>query len=136
MTREDFCKLLVKAKETARVSLSGALKCAAELTFKKIEVIESGLKDFNLSDALLYLRMCNQTFELSYYDVVYTDSLDEIRRYIVSERSCRDWTAVDLAKHSHVSSNIICAFESGRCGLKVDTFLRIITALDITIEIN
>lgn len=29
-----------------------------------------------------------------------------------------EWSVIDLAKRSHVSSKIIYAFEDGRCGLK------------------
>lgn len=45
-------------------------------------------------------------------------------------------SVIDLAKRSHVSSKIIYAFEDGRCGLKIHTFLKLIEAFNITIEID
>lgn len=136
MTREEFCMMLIGAKNMTEVKLRDALSYAAQLSFKKIDAIESTQTDFNLSDALLYLQMCHCTMELSGYGMAFADTLDEIRKYLKYERQQNEWSVVDLAKRSHVSSKIIYAFEDGRCGLKIDTFLKLIDALGLTIEIN
>ena len=136
MTRQDFCMLLVDAKNLAEVKLCDALSYAARLSFRKIDAIESAQTDFNLSDAFLYLKMCHSTLEISGYGMTFVDTLNEIRKYLKYERQQNEWSVVDLTKHSHVSSKIIYAFEDGRCGLKVDTFLKLIDALGLTIEIN
>lgn len=136
MTRQEFCKLLTDARDSAKVPLNDALAYAAMLSFKKIDTIETGKTNFALSDALLYLRMTHSTFEWNGYDMTYVDTLDEIRNCIKKERKYREWSIVELAKHSHISSTIIYAFEDGRCDLKIDTFLKLINACDITIEID
>lgn len=136
MTRREFCMLLTGAKNSAKVKLHDALLYAAQLSFRKIDAIESAQTDFNLSDALLYLKMCHCTLEMRGYDTTFADTLEEIKTYLKYERQQNGWSVVDLAKRSHVSSKIIYAFEDGRCGLKIDTFLKLINALDLLIEIN
>lgn len=135
MTRQEFCMLLVGVKNSAEVKLRDALSYAAQLSFRKIDAIESAKTDFNLSDALLYLQMCHCTLELSGYGMTFVDTLEETRKYLQYERQQNEWSVVDLAKRSHVSSKIIYAFEDGRCGLRIDTFLKLIDALSLTIEI-
>lgn len=136
MTRQEFCKLLTDARGSAKVPLNDALAYAAMLSFKKIDTIETGNTNFNLSDALLYLRMTHSTFEWNGFDMNYVDTLDEIRNCIKIERQYREWGVAELAKRSHVSSKIIYAFENGRCDLKIDTFLKLINACEVTIEID
>lgn len=136
MTRQEFCKLLTDARDSAKVPLNDALAYAAMLSFKKIDTIETGNTNFNLSDALLYLRMTHSTFEWNGFDMDYVDTLDEIRKCIKIERQYREWGVAELAKRSHVSSKIIYAFENGRCDLKIDTFLKLINACEVTIEID
>ncbi len=136
MERREFCNLLLQSKEAAKVPLKEALSYAAKLTFKKIDDIESGLKDFNLSDALLYLKMCHNAFEFIGYDMLYVYTLEEIRDFFIAERKWREWTVVDVARHSHVSSKILYSFENGRCGLKIDTFLKLINTFEITLQID
>lgn len=136
MTREEFCMMLIGAKNLAEVKLRDALSYAAQLSFRKIELIESTKTDFNLSDAFLYLKMCHCTLEISGYGMTFVDTLEETRKYLQYERQQNEWSVVDLAKRSHVSSKIIYAFEDGRCGLRIDTFLKLIDALGLTIEIN
>ena len=136
MTRPEFCMLLVGAKNSAEVKLRDALSYAAQLSFKKIDAIESAQTDYNLSDAFLYLKMCHCTLELSGYGMAFVDTLEEIIPYLKYERQQNEWSVVDLAKRSHVSSKIIYAFEDGRCGLRIDTFLKLINTLDLTIQIN
>lgn len=136
LTRQEFSNLLIYTKNKASVLLGEALIFAAQLSFKKIEVIESGQKEFNLSDALLYLRMCNSTLELAGYDLVYADTLADIGTFLRNNRETYEWSVVDIARRSHVSSKIIYAFEKGRCDLKIDTFLKLINAMNITIKID
>ena len=136
MTRQEFCMLLMGVKNSAEVKLCDALSYAVQLSFKKIDAIESAQTDFNLSDTFLYLKMCHCTLEMRGYGMVFVDTLEETRKYLKYERQQNEWSVVDLAKRSHVSSKIIYAFEDGRCGLKIYTFLKLINALDVTIEIN
>lgn len=136
MTRQKFCSTLVKAKESAYVSLTEAIQNARTLSFKKIDIIECGLNNFNLSDALFYLRMCHCTIEMNGYDMIFADTLEEISNFFIAERKWQELSVVDVARNSHVSSKIIYAFEKGRCDLKIDTFLKLIDALNITIEID
>ncbi len=135
MTRQEFCNLLVQAKETSKASLKDVLNYVAQLSIKKIDIIECGVKDFLLSDALLYVQMCDTSFEFSGYGYDFINTIDEVRKFLIKERKEIGWSVIELAKHARVSLNTIYAFENGRCDLRIDTFLKLADALEIKIEI-
>lgn len=136
MTREEFSTLIIGAKNMAEMKLQNALPHAAQLSPRKIKSIELAQTNFNLSDALSYLKMYHCTLQINGYIMVFVDTLEEIRKHLKHERLRNEWSVIDLAKRSHVSSKIIYAFEDGRCELKIDTFLKLIDAFNITIEID
>ena len=136
MTRQDLCEQLKSVKNKHQVKLGYSLPIAFQLGKKKIEAIENGLTDFNVSDMLLYLDMCNAGMELSHWDYYNISTLQELQETLKYERIESEYSIMALAKRSHVSSKIITAFEEKRCGLKIDTFLKLINSLEIQIEID
>lgn len=136
MTRQDVCQQLTIVKNKAMVKLSSALPTILKLGGKKIEAVENGLTDFNVADMLLYLQMCGASMELVHWDYHNISTLADLREALTYERKESELTITALATLSHVSSSIISAFEDGRCGLKIDTLVKILNALDITLEIS
>ena len=136
MTRQELCEQLKSVKNKRQVKLGYSLPIAFQLGKKKIEAIENGLTDFNVSDMFLYLDMCNAGMELSHWDYYNISTLQELQETLKYERIESEYSIMALAKRSHVSSKIITAFEGKRCGLKIDTFLKLINSLEIQIEID
>lgn len=136
MNRQELCERLQAVKNKRSVKLGYSLPIAFQLGKKKIEAIENGLTDFNVSDLLLYLDMCNADMELAHWDYYNTSTLQELQDTLKHERKESGYSITALAKRSRVSSNIIAAFEEKRCGLKIDTFLKLIDSLEIQIEID
>lgn len=136
MTRQDICQQLVKAKNIAVIKLSICLPTILKLGGKKIEAIENATSDFNVADMLLYMEMCGVSMELAHWEVFDVKTMEDLREALMYERKESELSVTALAKRSHVSSSIICAFEDGRCGLKIDTFVKLVNALDATVEIS
>lgn len=136
MTKQDICEQLHKAKRLACVRLQECLPIIFQLGEKKIINIENGTIDYNVADLILYLQMCNVSMEIANWEYYTIGSMEDLREALVSEREGSEWSISELAKRSHVSSSIIRAFEEGRCGLKIDTFIKLINALDAKVEIS
>ena len=135
MTRNEFCQMLSNAKEQATVRLTESLPHILSLTPYKIEAIGAGSYDFNMTDCLHYIQMCGCSLVLE-WGQYYCTELCELSDALQEIRKDRDMSLIQLGKASHVSSSITRAFEEGRCTLRVDSFLKIVDALDITLEIE
>lgn len=136
MTHQDICEQLHKAKRFACVRLQECLPIIFQLGAKKIANIENGVIDCNIADLILYTQMCDVRMEIANWDCYTICSVEDLREALINEREGYEWSITEFAKRSHVSSSIIRAFEEGRCGLKIDTFIKLINALDAKVEIN
>ncbi len=133
MTRQEFCRLLTSAKQNAYVRLSESLPYILKLSAHKIEAIETGSENFNITDCFHYIKMCGCCLE---FEWDFCTELSDLRATIQKTRQESKMSRVDLSIKSGVKSNIISAFEDGCSTLKIDSFLRIADALNATITIK
>jgi len=77
--------------------------------------------------------MCGSQME---FEWEYCNDISDLRTAIIKAREELEISQNNLAKMSDVHINIIKAFEEGRCSLRVDGFLRIVDALNVTITVE
>ena len=118
------------------MKIADVLPIIFQLGKKRIERVETGAENFNISEALLYLQMCDASLHISCYNDVWVQNIEELGKAIKEERIAYEWSVVELAKKSQVPSTIVYALERGECKLKVDSFLKIALALELIIEIE
>ncbi len=136
MTLQEIGGKLAHAKKLAHVPLKDSLSYAFKLGANKITQIESGSKDYYVSDLVVYLNMCDTYMTVSYWDLSYIYGMDDLREAIKKERKTSGLSVNQLAKLSRVSYYIIRAFENGTGRLKMSSFLNIADALNLDIEIE
>lgn len=133
MTRQEFGALLTMAKNNANVKLADSLPYIHRLSERKMESIENGTYNYNLSDAFTYINMCGKTFGIL-WDFI--DSIKGLREAMDRYMKDDDTSVSELSRQSGVSVSVISAFLAGHACLKIDTFLKLMDGLgeDITIE--
>lgn len=133
MNRQEFGALLTEAKNNATVKLADSLPFIHRLSIKKMEAIEKGTYNYSLSDAFTYLNMCGVTFDILW------DFIDTIKGLRVAmNRHLKDYDMPlsELSRQSGVSVSVINAFLEGEACLKIDTFLKLMDALEEEIVIQ
>lgn len=134
MNCTELCEQLVKQKDCAHVCLKDSLPYILQLSAKKIEAIERGFGSFNVNDMMLYILMCKTSFILTGYEYWIISTVDDLRECIKRERECAGISSRQLAKNVKVPMTVIDAFENRDGGLRIESFLDIINALDIEIQ--
>lgn len=133
MTRQEFCKMLVAVSENATVKIHDCLPHIFKLSQHKIDVLLTGSESFNMTDCFHFIQACDCAME---FEWEYCTELSDLRAAIKKTRQDYGMSRRDLSIKSGVHTNIISAFEDGRCELKIDSFLRIADTLNATITIE
>lgn len=133
MNRQELSAILRNTKASAHVKLSDALPYIQQLSSNRIEAIENASDDYTVRDLIAFVKMCDKSLCINQCQSV--DSLDDLRECLTEERMEIDMTIRQLAKEAGVPFSILTAFEEGRCGLRVDTFLKLVNALGLILEI-
>lgn len=134
MNCTELCEQLVKQKDEAHVRLKDSLPYILQLSNKKIEAIERGFGSFNVNDMMLYILMCKTSFILTGQEYWIISTVDDLRECIKREREFAGISPRQLAKNVKVPMTVIDAFENRDGGLRIESFLDIINALDIEIQ--
>lgn len=134
MNCTELCEQLVKQKDCAHVCLKDSLPYILQLSAKKIEAIERGFGSFNVNDMMLYILMCKTSFILTGQEYWIISTVDDLRECIKREREFAGISSRQLAKNVKVPMTVIDAFENRDGGLRIESFLDIINALDIEIQ--
>ncbi|MCM1140781.1 MAG: hypothetical protein NC453_19600 [Muribaculum sp.] len=134
-TRQELCNALVYLKEHKEVRLNDVLQSIFKMTPQKIADIENPEAECKLSDVMLYLQMCKGCMEIALYNEDDIDEMDQLRRFLKIELRESNMSIVDMAKKSRVSSHIIDKFIYGKGNMTVDSFLKIVNAMDISLKI-
>lgn len=133
MNRQELSAILRSIKATAHVKLSDALPYIQQLSTNRIEAIENASDDYTVRDLIAFVKMCDKSLYLNQCESV--DNIDDLRECLIKECKSFDMSSRQLAKAASVPFSILTAFEEGRCGLRVDTFLKLANALGLIIEI-
>lgn len=133
MNRQELSVMLRHIKEVAHVKLSDVLPYINRLSSNRIEAIENASDDYTVRDLIYYIKMCDKSLYINQVQSI--NNLDDLRECLIEERQEMEWTSRTLSKEANVPFNILTAFEEGRCGLRVDTFLKIVNTLGLIIEI-
>lgn len=133
MNRQELGLLLIEVKNNAHVRLADSLPYIHRLSIKKIEAIEKGAYNYELSDAFLYLNMCGATIEIL---DDFVNSTRDIRSALIREMRNFEISVPQLSKQSGVPVTVINSFLQGQAQLKIDTFLNIANALGEELTIN
>lgn len=133
MDCKELCEQLVKQKNSAQVYLKDSLPYILQLSNKKIEAIECGFGGFNVNDMMLYIKMCNTCVHLIGWEDWMINTVDELRECLKREREMADISIRQLARSVKVPMVVIEAFEKRDGGLKIESFLDIVDALNIEI---
>ena len=136
MNCTELCKQLVKQKNGAHVCLKDSLPYILQLSAKKIEAIERGFGSFNVNDMMLYINMCGTCIELNGYDAWYAKSVDDLRECLKRERQDNNISIRQLAKSAKVPVVVLEAFEERDGGLRIESFLDILSILGIELKID
>lgn len=134
MNCTELCKQLVKQKDSAHVCLKDSLPYILQLSAKKIEAIERGFGSFNVNDMMLYILMCKASLILTGQEYWMINDVDDLRECIKRERESAGISSRQLAKSVKVPMTVIEAFENRDGGLRIESFLDIINALEIEIQ--
>lgn len=133
MTRQEFSKMLLSAKQDATVKINDCLPYIFKLSQNKVDALITGSENFNMTDCFHFIQACNYCME---FDWEFCRDLSDLRVAIKETRERYEMSRKDVAMKSGVHLSIISAFEDGRCELKIDSFLRIADALNATITIE
>ena len=136
MDCKELCEQLVKQKNSAQVYLTDSLPYILQLSNKKIEAIECGFEGFNVNDMMLYIKMCNTCVHLIGWEDWMINTVDELRECLKREREMADISIRQLARSVKVPMVVIEAFEKRDGGLKIESFLDIVDALNIEISFD
>lgn len=133
MNRQELSAILRDIKSTAHVKLTDALPYIQQLSSNRIEAIENAADDYTVRDLIAFVKMCDKSLYLNQCESV--NNMDDLRECLIEERKSFDMSPRQLAKAAGVPFSILTAFEEGRCGLRVDTFLKLVNALGFILEI-
>lgn len=134
MNCTELCKQLVKQKDESHARLKDSLPYILQLSAKKIEAIERGFGSFNVNDMMLYILMCKASLIINGQEYWEICSVDDLRECIKQERECAGISSRQLAKGVKVPMTVIDAFENRDGGLRIESFLDIINALELEIQ--
>lgn len=134
MNCTELCKQLVKQKDCAHVCLKDSLPYILQLSAKKIEAIERGFGSFNVNDMMFYILMCKTSLIITGQEYWMISTVDDLRECIKQEREFAEISSRQLAKSVKVPMTVIDAFENRDGGLRIESFLDIVNALDLEIQ--
>lgn len=135
MTRQELGQSLSQLKDN-KVCVTHSLPFALKLSERKVDAIENGTEDYNLSTMMDYVQMCDGRLEISCYDTYWADNLEELRQALIDARTEAKMSVYQLSRKALIGANILKAFEEGRgYGLRVDSFLKIVNVLNLDITI-
>lgn len=134
MNCTELCEQLVKQKDCAHVCLKDSLPYILQLSAKKIDAIERGFGSFNVNDMMLYIRMCKASLVITGQEYWMIGTIDDLRECIKREREYAGISSRQFARDIKVPMTVIDAFEDRDGGLRIDSFLDIINALDLEIQ--
>jgi len=125
--------MLASVFENATIKISDSLPYIFKLSQHKIDVLLTGSESFNMTDCFNLIQAFNCTMEFNWE---FCTELSDLRVAIKNTRQYYDLSRRELSMKSGVHTNIISAFEDGRCTMKIDSFLRIADALNAIITIE
>jgi transcriptional regulator with XRE-family HTH domain len=138
MTREEFCKQLIDCRKASGVKMKD-MCFAMGVMPTTIYRLESAKNSFSIDNVFMYLKAIecqmslknsskkNKSFAINKYQ----DIID----WLVKSRK-PDYTQRSLAERIDCSHITIANYESGKNIIGVDIFLRIIDALEFTVELK
>lgn len=138
ITRQDFCKMLIKAKVRSGVTTS-ALVFGLQMMPTSLARFEKGKHNFNLKTMFSYLQFLNATLVLKYNNCNiklygYSDLIVWLSQFVMSNLNnvCGISTLVGISKKN------LYNIKSERNIMSIDTFLKFINTFgyQITIENN
>ena len=134
MTREEFCKLMEKAKVVSNVSRS-EISFSMKMLLPALRSFEKGEHNFNMAKVMEYLKVINA--QLMAYNnrtnITFAD-YNQLLVWIIFERK-HNYTQRQLAEAIGISYVMLARIESKKSNLSIDIFLKIVDKLDYDIKI-